>query len=150
MNFFDEQMVTYSLLLNSLKAYARKPDGSLKAAEIRPHDRCPLGKWIDAERPTHGALAEHRRLEEQHARFHVAAADVVTRIDEAPEQAEAAADDIAFKKTFADFLKALVALEGEGRLSGRGASRPAARPWSGSARCGRWSGSWCCCRLTTW
>ncbi len=111
MNFFDEQVVTYSVLLKSLRAYAKKPDGSLKAAEIRPHDGCALGRWFESERAKYGSLADFSKLDDHHARFHQAAADMVVLIDEAPAKAEAALDDIVFKKTFANLLKAMAVMK---------------------------------------
>jgi Chemoreceptor zinc-binding domain len=112
MNFFDDQVMHYSGWIDKLKAYAKKPDGSLQAADIRPDDRCALGHWIDEERPRLAPTPEYATLQDVHARFHAAAADVVVTADgEGPAAAQAALEGTELKRTFAHLIKALVMMK---------------------------------------
>lgn len=69
-----------------LTAYLMKPDGSLKAEDIAPDNRCELGKWIHSSAGQHPHLKELQELKQIHAAFHHAAADVVRKIDSGKER----------------------------------------------------------------
>lgn len=64
-----------------LSTYIKKPDGSIKAAEVAADNKCPLGQWIYGEGAKFSTLPEFSALKNHHARFHKAAADVVKRAD---------------------------------------------------------------------
>jgi len=66
---------------HELSVYVRKPDGSLKASEIEPDDRCGLGKWIRTEGAVHRSLPEYSKLMDAHARIHQVTADIVRHAD---------------------------------------------------------------------
>ncbi len=78
---FDEAIMAHTAWKMKLSTYLRKPDGSLKPEEIMHDDRCPLGKWIHGEGKTHATIPEYTELKSEHAKFHVAAAEVVQKAD---------------------------------------------------------------------
>jgi hypothetical protein len=59
-----------------LAVYIKKPDGSLKPAEIGADGRCPLGQWLHGEAAKHSSLPEYQTLMAEHARFHKTAANI--------------------------------------------------------------------------
>lgn len=78
---FDEAIKAHAAWKLKLSNYLAKPDGSLKAADICLDNKCALGQWIYGEGSKHSALPEYGTLKSEHARFHKAAADIVTRVD---------------------------------------------------------------------
>lgn len=80
MNFADA-MKAHSDWKMKLSVYLAKPDGSIKAADVAVDNKCALGQWIHGEGKKHAALPEFALLKKEHARFHVAAADVVRKAD---------------------------------------------------------------------
>jgi len=89
---FDSALDAHVAWKMKLSTYLRKPDGSLKADDILPDNRCVLGKWIYGEGATYSTLAEYKTLQQAHTQFLAAAADVVRRAD----AHENISDDIAF------------------------------------------------------
>ncbi|MDO9184334.1 MAG: CZB domain-containing protein, partial [Bacteriovorax sp.] len=63
-------------------------DKSLKANDIQFDNKCELGKWIYGEGAKHSALPEFATLKAEHARFHKAAADVITKADSGQSTSE--------------------------------------------------------------
>jgi Chemoreceptor zinc-binding domain len=88
---FDEAIKAHSSWKMKLSAYLRKPDGSLKAADVEVDNKCDLGKWIHGEGAKHSTLAEFGALKTEHAKFHKAAADVVKKAD----SGQSVSEDIA-------------------------------------------------------
>ena len=78
---FDEAIKAHSSWKLKLSVYLAKPDGSLKASEIQLDNKCALGQWIYGEGSKWSALPEYATLKQEHARFHKAAAQVVTKAD---------------------------------------------------------------------
>lgn len=78
---FDEAIKAHASWKIKLQAYLNKPDGSLKPLEIQVDNKCDLGKWIYGEGAKHSALPEFSVLKTEHAKFHKAAAAVVTKAD---------------------------------------------------------------------
>jgi hypothetical protein len=78
---FDEAVKAHAGWKMKLTTYLGKPDGSLKVAEIEVDNRCALGKWIHGEGAKYSSLPEFAELKAQHASFHKAAANIVTRAD---------------------------------------------------------------------
>ncbi len=76
---FEEAIQAHSSWKLKLSTYLRKPDGSLKPAEIRPDNRCALGQWLHGEGRKHADHPDYKVLVAEHARFHQAAANVVDR-----------------------------------------------------------------------
>jgi hypothetical protein len=93
---------------HELSVYVRKPDGSLKASEIEPDDRCGLGKWIRTEGAVHRSLPEYSKLMDAHARIHQVTADIVRHADAGTLAATALDDKGEFKVAFVTFLSALM------------------------------------------
>ena len=81
MSLFDDAIQAHVAWKSKLSMYARRPDHSLKAAEISVDHACALGKWIHGDARKHAALPEYQALLKQHAAFHRAAADIVRRAD---------------------------------------------------------------------
>lgn len=78
---FDVAIKAHSDWKMKLALYLKKPDGSLKASEVAPDNRCELGKWIATEGARLSANPDFARLKSEHARFHQAAADIIRRAD---------------------------------------------------------------------
>lgn len=78
---FDEAIKAHSAWKMKLGSYLRKPDQSLKAAEVAMDNKCDLGKWIYGEGAKHSALPEFATLKTEHAKFHKCAASVITQAD---------------------------------------------------------------------
>jgi Chemoreceptor zinc-binding domain len=85
---FDEAIAAHGKWKQTLSQYLRKPDGSVKIAEIAVDNKCPLGKWIHGEGAQHSKLPEYGALKTNHARFHKAAAEVVRKADSGQPAAE--------------------------------------------------------------
>ena len=78
---FDEAIAAHSSWKMKLSRYLRNPDGSLKASDIQPDNNCELGKWIYSEGKKHSSVPEFSTLKTEHAHFHKAAAEIVTKAD---------------------------------------------------------------------
>ena len=78
---FDDAITAHVHWKLALASYLAKHDGSLKARDLEPDDKCPLGLWIHGEGRRHAAFPEFKTLEAEHARFHKAAAHVVIVAD---------------------------------------------------------------------
>ena len=78
---FDYAIAAHSSWKNRLATYLKKPDHSLKPAEVGMDDHCDLGKWIAGEGKQFAKLPEYATMKSEHARFHKAAAAVVQRAD---------------------------------------------------------------------
>lgn len=104
---FDDAIKAHSAWKMKLSTYLKKPNGSLKAAEIQPDNKCNLGQWIHGEGKKWAALPEYTTLKNEHARFHKAAAQVVTKGDSGQSTSEDTA--IGAKSEFASASSAVVA-----------------------------------------
>lgn len=82
---FDEAIQAHAAWKIKLSVYLRKCDGSLKAADIRVDNRCPLGQWLYGEGKKYSSLAEYQTLIKEHARFHRAAGSVIDKADSGQE-----------------------------------------------------------------
>jgi hypothetical protein len=78
---FDEAIQAHAAWKVKLLVYVRKPDGALRSADVRPSNRCPLGKWLENAGAKYASMPEFKSLMAEHARFHVAAADVIDKAD---------------------------------------------------------------------
>ena len=78
---FDQAIKAHTDWKAKLSAYLRKPDGSLKAADIQVDNRCDLGKWIHGDGSKFASVDGFGELKSEHAKFHVAAAEVVKKAD---------------------------------------------------------------------
>jgi methyl-accepting chemotaxis protein len=85
---FDEAIKAHSAWKMKLSAYLRKPDGSLKAADIQVDNKCALGQWIYGLGAKWSSLPEYATLKSEHARFHKAASQVVIRADSGQDTSE--------------------------------------------------------------
>jgi hypothetical protein len=73
---FDEAIQAHAAWKIKLAVYLKKPDGSIKPAEIGSDNRCPLGQWLNGEAKKFSSLPEYKELMTEHARFHRSAAKV--------------------------------------------------------------------------
>jgi hypothetical protein len=62
--------------------YAKRPNGSLKPADLAREDACTLGQWLTKDGATHEALPAYASLNAAHAKFHRASADTVQQADD--------------------------------------------------------------------
>lgn len=85
---FDEAIKAHSSWKLKLGSYLRKPDQSLKAADVAMDNKCDLGKWIYGEGAKHSALPEFSSLKTEHAKFHKCAAAIITMADAGKSVAE--------------------------------------------------------------
>lgn len=85
---FDEAIKAHSAWKMKLSSYLRKPDGTLKAAEIQSDNKCSLGQWIYGEGAKYATHPEFQTLKTEHARFHKAAAQVVVKADSGQNTSE--------------------------------------------------------------
>lgn len=76
---FDDAIKVHSDWKLKLSSYLRKPDKTLRGADVCLDNRCELGKWVHGEGGKHAALAEFKELKVNHARFHKAAAAIVDK-----------------------------------------------------------------------
>jgi methyl-accepting chemotaxis protein len=81
MDLFDTAIQAHVGWKGKLSAYVRRPDRSLKAADVARDCDCALGKWIHGEARKYASLPEYQTLLKQHAIFHREAADIVRRAD---------------------------------------------------------------------
>ena len=105
---FDEAIRAHSAWRLKLSVYLRKPDGSLKAEQIQPDNRCALGQWIYGERSRLSQYPEYATLRSEHATFHEAAAEVVRKADSGQSVTEEIA--IGGQSKFAHTSNAVVQL----------------------------------------
>lgn len=104
---FDEAIKAHSAWKIKLSNYLKKPDGSLKANEIQMDNKCALGQWIYGEGAKFSSLPEYNTLKQEHAKFHKAAAQVVTKADSGQNTLEETA--LGSKSEFAAASSAVVA-----------------------------------------
>lgn len=78
---FDEAVQAHSAWKMKLSNYLRKPDGSIKAADVQQDSKCNLGAWIYGEGKKFSSHPEYEILKAAHAKFHQAAADVIRKAD---------------------------------------------------------------------
>ena len=78
---FDEAIRAHSDWKMKLNRYLSNPDGSIDVQDLSKDNLCALGKWLHGEGRSFGNVAEYKKLIEEHAHFHKAAADVVIRKD---------------------------------------------------------------------
>ncbi|EKD42320.1 MAG: methyl-accepting chemotaxis sensory transducer [uncultured bacterium] len=78
---FDGAIKAHAEWKMKLSAYLSKKDGSLKAADVSPDNKCALGQWIHGEGAKFQSLPEYAALKAEHANFHKAAADIIKKAD---------------------------------------------------------------------
>lgn len=103
---FDDAIKAHSSWKLKLGEYLRKPDGSLKADQIKVDNTCELGKWIYGEGLKYKDLPEYQSLVKDHAKFHKAAADVVIKADSGKDVKEDTA--LGAKSDFSNASTAVV------------------------------------------
>ncbi len=103
---FDQAISAHSAWKMKLSTYLRKPDGSIKSAEVQVDNKCALGQWIYGEGAKWNTLPEYTTLKNEHAKFHKAAAEVVRKAD----SGDSVSEDIALgsKSDFAAASNAVV------------------------------------------
>ncbi|MFZ0804445.1 MAG: CZB domain-containing protein [Terriglobales bacterium] len=103
---FDQAIGAHSEWKHKLSAYLVKHDGSLKVQDISPDNKCPLGQWIHGEGAKYANMAEYSTLKSEHARFHLATAEVIRKADSGQSVTEETA--IGAKSKFAEASSAVV------------------------------------------
>lgn len=85
---FDAAIKAHSDWKMKLSTYLRKPDGSLKVAEVCLDNKCPLGQWIHGEGSKWSTLPEYSLLKTEHAKFHKCAGDIIKKADSGENTSE--------------------------------------------------------------
>jgi methyl-accepting chemotaxis protein len=75
----DQLIAAHHAWKQKLAAYLSKRDGSLNPVDVSSDKQCQLGQWIYGKGMKHSKLPAYSTLKSEHARFHVAAAEVVRR-----------------------------------------------------------------------
>ena len=78
---FNKAIKAHSNWKLRLSAYAGIRDGTLKPEEIEADNKCALGRWIYGKGTRWARLPEYTILKTEHAVFHIAAAEVVRKIN---------------------------------------------------------------------
>jgi hypothetical protein len=77
---FDEAINLHSTWKRRLRRALANHDLSLKPSEISLDHKCVLGHWIYGTGARHSHLPEFKKLKYEHARFHLAAAELVKKV----------------------------------------------------------------------
>jgi len=76
---FDQAIALHSRWKHTLRTSLAKHDLSLNPAEVSLDHKCVLGQWIYGAGARYSAFPEFARLKYEHARFHLAAAELVRK-----------------------------------------------------------------------
>jgi hypothetical protein len=76
---FDVAISTHSRWKHRLRTLLASHDLSLNPAEVRLDHKCELGQWIYSAGARYSDFPEFTKLKYEHARFHLAAAELVRR-----------------------------------------------------------------------
>lgn len=85
---FDEAIRSHLGWKIKLSGYLRNPDISLKVADIQVDNNCALGHWIYGDGDKYKQMAEYGKLKYEHAKFHMAAGEVVRNADSGQTKSE--------------------------------------------------------------
>lgn len=77
----DEVIKAHVAWKTKLSRYLACPDRSINAADIATDRKCELGRWLHGEGSQFASLPEFAALKQDHAKFHAAAAAIVTKAD---------------------------------------------------------------------
>lgn len=88
MNFFDAINAHVAWKVRLQKHIKGESEEQLDASVVGRDDLCMLGKWIHANVGQHGEMPLFRQVQEQHADFHLCAAEIIESANRG-EQAEA-------------------------------------------------------------
>jgi hypothetical protein len=76
---FEDAIKAHAAWKMKLQNYISAGDKSLKPGEVKADNRCELGKWIHGEGIRLAGVPEYATLKAEHARFHVAAGEIVEK-----------------------------------------------------------------------
>jgi methyl-accepting chemotaxis protein len=109
---WDQAIAAHAAWKMKLASYVKKPDGSLKAAEVASDCRCELGKWITTEATKYAVMEDFKVLKAEHARFHKVASEIVRRADAGEDVSEeiAVGAHSEFRKSSTSVVNAIVAM----------------------------------------
>ncbi len=96
-----------------LKNYLKKPDGSLKSAEVCLDNKCQLGQWIYGGGVRWDSLTEYATLKSEHAKFHKCAADIIIKADSKQKmnEEEMLGDNSDFGKISTNVIDAILKIK---------------------------------------
>jgi methyl-accepting chemotaxis protein len=105
---FDDAIKAHVEWKMKLKTYIAKPDRSLDAAKVGLDNQCVLGKWLHGEGAKFASNPKFSQLVAEHAKFHKAAAQIITKA----ESGASVIQDVALgaKSEFADVSQKVVSL----------------------------------------
>ena len=108
---FEETLTHHLDLHHFVSVYAEKPDGSLKADDVRADDKCALGQWLRAAGADQQGVPEYATLKEAHARVHQVGADIVGQADAGTLNRTVLSEKGEHKMALVQFLSALMAIK---------------------------------------
>ncbi len=110
---FDEAIAIHSKWKHALRTSLAKRDHSLNPADVGLDHKCVLGQWIYGDGAPNSALPEFSRLKYEHARFHLAAAELVRKANagESIEEEIAACSNSQFSLASAAVIIALMTMK---------------------------------------
>jgi hypothetical protein len=107
----EEVLTVHLVLQHQVTAYADKPDGSLKAPDIRPDDQCPLGRWIRTDGAVQQGSPEYAALMAAHEKFHRLSADIVRHADAGTLEKSMLGEKGAYKASLVEFVSAVMTMK---------------------------------------
>jgi hypothetical protein len=78
---FDDAIQAHAAWKIKLAVYLKRPDGSIKPADVGSDSRCQLGQWLHGDAKKHASLPEYKALIAEHAHFHRCAAKIAEQAD---------------------------------------------------------------------
>ena len=111
---FMQAVAAHIRVNRKLSSYVARPDHSLKAPLVGSPAGCELGRWIAGEGSRYSSVPEFTQLVVSHARFHRAAADIVSRADSGQAKVQETAFDATSEFAYASsrVVRALMFLYG--------------------------------------
>ena len=113
---FDAMISAHTQWKVRFRKLVDTPGERLDADAVGKDNQCELGKWLYGEGTQHERLGEYNELKAKHARFHLAAADVIRSLNSgASAKAEEMLDPLSggFGRAASDCVNAIVALRNQ-------------------------------------
>jgi|SRR5271165_5449779 len=110
---FDLAVTLHSKWKRKLRTSLAQRDGTLHVADVSLDHKCVLGKWIYSEGASHSTLPEYTKLKYEHARLHMAAAELLRRANagESVDHEVSPCANSEFSKSSAAVVIAIMAIK---------------------------------------
>jgi len=113
---FDAMISAHTQWKTRFRKLVDNPGERLDAGTVEKDDQCELGKWLYQEGSRHKQMREYSELQAAHARFHLAAAEVIRTMNMgASAKAKEMLDPLTggFGRAASDCVNAIVALRNQ-------------------------------------